>query len=79
MSVESTSIIAITRICVKNIEWDKCLYCQKEKLNEKLSCPARLSGVGYTSIAKNLINFSEIGCLPLDIYIYWMREGEGWR
>ena len=38
----STSNIAIARICVKTIEWDKWLCCQKGELNEKLS----LSGVG---------------------------------
>ena len=73
----STSNIAITRTCVKNIEWDKCLYCQKERLNEKLLCPVRLSGVGYTSIAENFINFSEIDCMPFDINILEGGGGEG--
>ena len=61
-------------------DWDQCVLCQKDT-SEKLCCPAESSrgdlGSGYQTIADNLLAFSNIGCLPKNIDLDKLDDGEG--
>jgi hypothetical protein len=50
-----------------SIDWQKCAICQIEK-SEKLICPLNTvqaeKGAGYTTLARDLLGFQEIGALP---------------
>ena len=54
------------------IKWSECLLCQ-ELTGEKLTCPANSkrsnSGVGYATIAENILRYNELQLLPFNIGI----------
>ena len=63
----------------KKTDWNLCAICQENK-NESLQCPAdskRQSdvGAGYKTLATNLVKFSDLGCLPVQIDLSRLDEG----
>ena len=51
-------------------DWTHCAICQKDK-NEMLRCPAESitktnTGAGYDTLAQNIVELSNLGCLPAD-------------
>ena len=56
------------------------MLCPKDT-SEKLCCPAESSrgdlGSGYQTLTDNLLAFSNIGCLPKNIYLDKLDDGEG--
>ena len=59
------------------IDWKLCVFCQKST-GEKLQCPAKSTkkdaGIGYKTVADNIIKFDDINCLPSSIEL---DEGSG--
>ena len=66
----------------KKIDWYKCYICQKST-NEKLQCPANIVRSNfdplkaYYEVAQNMIKLKEIDCIPLDIDLNLLDEGDG--
>lgn len=62
------------------LEWSKCIFCQ-EDTGKKLVCPAdyadRFRGAGYKTIAETLQAFYDLGCLPDDVNLTRMNDGDG--
>uniref|UniRef100_UPI00358E1F74 uncharacterized protein n=1 Tax=Myxine glutinosa TaxID=7769 RepID=UPI00358E1F74 len=60
--------------------WKLCIICQEDKA-ESLTCPSQSkrkdSGSGYSSLAANLIRFSELGQLPGTLQLERLNEGYG--
>lgn len=58
--------------------WKLCVVCQEEKA-EPLTCPSKSKrkdvGSGYSSLAEKLIEFNELGQLP--IQLERLDEGQG--
>jgi len=49
-------------------DWTKCVICQEDNPSDTLQCSAmKGDGTGYTTLADNLISFSELGSLPFNI------------
>lgn len=61
-----------SEITFQAIKWSECFLCQ-EITDEKLTSPANSkrtdSGVGYTTIADNILQYSEFQTLPFNIDI----------
>ena len=60
--------VALPSSSSSSINWEKCILCQEVK-NESLTCPAnskrkRSDTDGYTTLAKLLEGFNDIGHLP---------------
>ena len=57
-----------------------CVLCQLDT-NAALECPARSTrptfGSGYKSLAEHLIQFQSLGCVPMDIDINRLDDGDG--
>ena len=71
-STPETNLLCLT-------DWNQCVLCQKDA-TEPLSCPAdskRIRGSGYQTLADNLLSFSQIGCLPKDLDVLRLDDGEG--
>ena len=72
-------VAATTDSCVI-IHWKKCVLCQTNT-SESLSCPADskrdTKGAGYKTVAENLLGFEKLGCLPREISLSQLHEGEG--
>ncbi|KAL9958614.1 hypothetical protein ACROYT_G035654 [Oculina patagonica] len=62
------------------LEWSKCIFCQ-EGTGKKLVCPAdyadRFKGAGYKTIAETSQAFYDLGCLPDDVNLTRMNDGDG--
>ena len=58
--------------------WKLCVMCQEEKA-ELLTCPSKSKrkdvGSGYSSLAEKLMEFNELGQLP--IQLERLDEGQG--
>ena len=61
-------------------DWTSCILCQT-KTSEPLQCPGKSKrfdiGSGYSTLAKNLERFSELGSIPLQLNISRLDEGKG--
>ena len=72
-------VAATTDSCVI-IDWKKRVLCQTNT-SESLSCPADskrdTKGAGYKTMAENLLGFEKLGCLPGEISLSQLHEGEG--
>ena len=75
LSRETESVIPVT-------DWRYFTLCQRET-EEKLvkpsdkKCRSSDKKSGYTVIAKNILDFSEIGLVPLDIDLRRLDNGQG--
>ena len=62
------------------LDWSKCLFCQKHS-SKKLERPAdysdRFKGAGYKTIDEALQAFNDVGCLPEDVNLTRMDDGDG--
>ncbi|KAL9954824.1 hypothetical protein ACROYT_G042404 [Oculina patagonica] len=61
--------------------WARCAICQKNK-DESLRCPAETKrqsdvGAGYRTLAGNIIKFSDLDCMPVEIDLSRLDEGDG--
>ena len=58
--------------------WQLCCLCQ-QNTQEKTMCPAQANtpGLAYRRLADNIVKFSEIGCMPVDLDIGSLDEGQG--
>ena len=65
---------------VSKTNWQMCAICQ-EVTSEALQCPAdtKRSDVraGYKTLAGNIEKFSKLGCMPRDLCLSWLDEGNG--
>ena len=63
-----------------HLDWDLCILCQNDT-GESLPCPnaPKRADVeaGYESLADSLVQFQEIGALPLSVCISELDEGNG--
>lgn len=61
-------------------DWNLCILCLK-KTSESLQCPGQSKrsdfGSGYTTLAKNLDRFRELGSIPLQLNVSRLDEGKG--
>ena len=63
------------------INWDLCILCQES--GKGLQCPYAVKnnkasvGSGYKTLAEQLINFSELGHMPIDVDIKQLDDGDG--
>lgn len=63
-------------------DWSRCAICQEVKPSQQLQCPADTkrqsdAGAGYSTFAANILKFNEVGCLPININISRLNEGNG--
>ena len=60
--------------------WSLCIFCQESR-NEKLTCPGESkrqdAGVGYSTLADDLIGFHQIGKLPTSLKLSLLDDGSG--
>ena len=60
--------------------WNRCVLCQEET-GEALQCPAKSKrhdvGAGYSTLAANIVRFSELNKLPILIDLSRLDEGDG--
>ena len=61
-------------------DWNLCVVCQESKA-ETLQCPADSKrsdvGAGYRTLAENIQQFSELGCMTVQISLSRLDEGDG--
>lgn len=61
-------------------DWKLCVFCQKKVRGEKSQCPAnakqQTQGSTYVTLAKNLVEFHELGRLPPGLFKR-LDEGDG--
>ena len=66
--------------CTAKTDWKFCIICQ-EHMAEVLRCPLQSNradkGNGYTSLAKHLTQFNELGQFPSTLQIGRLDEGHG--
>ena len=67
--------------CNRNAtDWELCVICQ-ESNKEGLQCPTDSRradiGAGYRTLADNLKQFADLGCMPKDISLSQLDEGDG--
>ena len=76
--VDACTPIPFKKPCIT--DWKLCILCQKDT-KTGLECPARSSkapiGSSYKSLVEHLIQFHMHGCLPLDIDIKRLDDGDG--
>ena len=62
-------------------EWSLCVICQDKSSMDNLVCPGQSErknvGIGYKSLAENLIKFDELYLLPKTLQLNMIDEGEG--
>ena len=64
------------------MEWSKCIIC-RESTKESLQCPADCKrsdmdpGLGYRTFAANILRFSELKSMPMDIDLSLLDQGAG--
>lgn len=65
-------------LCATN--WELCVLCQSET-GAQLECPAKSTtsaiGNGYKSLANNIIQFQELGHIPMGINTDRIDDGNG--
>ena len=65
---------------VSKTNWQICAICQ-EATSEALQCPADAKrsdvGAGYKTLAGNIEKFSKLGCMPTDLCLSRLDEGNG--
>ena len=65
---------------VSKTNWQMCAICQ-EVTSEALQCPADTKrsdvGAGYKTLAGNIEKFSKLGCMPRDLSLSRLDEGNG--
>ena len=65
---------------VSKTNWQLCAICQ-EVTSEALQCPAGTKrsdvGAGYKTLAGNIEKFSELGCMPTNLCLSRLDEGNG--
>ena len=66
---------------IAKTDWIKCAICQQNK-GEPLRCPAdskRLCdvGSGYKTLAGNITKFRDLDCMPIQVDLSRLDEGEG--
>lgn len=65
---------------VSKTNWQMCAICQ-EVTSEALQCPADTKrsdvGAGYKTLAGNIEKFSKLGCMPRDLCLSRLDEGNG--
>lgn len=61
-------------------DWSLCVVCQESKV-ETLQCPADSKrsdvGAGYKTLAENILQFNELGCMPIQMSLARLDEGDG--
>ena len=61
--------------------WNICVFCQENKPNETLQCPAESKrpnkGAGYETIAGNIVQFHELGFLPMKLNVSRLDNRSG--
>ena len=76
--VDASTPMPFKKPCIT--DWKLCVLCQKDT-KAGLECPARSSkapvGSGYKSLAEHLIQFQMHGCMPLDLDIKRLDDGDG--
>ena len=64
-----------------NIDWSKCIFCQKILPRNKTTCPANSKkhdiGAGYKSLAEAVNGFKDLGQLPCALNVDAWDEGDG--
>ena len=64
----------------RHLDWNLCIFRQNDT-GESLQCPNATKrahvGAGYKSLADSLVQFQEIGTLPLSVSISELDEGNG--
>ena len=62
-----------------SINWELCVLCQDEDA-EPLQCPARSTkasiGSAYSSLANHIMQFQQLGSMPIDINIERLDDGD---
>ena len=62
-------------------EWGLCVICQDKSSMDNLVCPGQSKrkdvGIGYKSLAENLIKFDELNLLPKTLQLNRIDKGEG--
>ena len=62
-------------------EWSLCVICQDKRSMDNLVCPGQSKrkdvGIGYKSLAENLIKFDELNLLPKTLQLNRIDKGEG--
>ena len=75
--IDASKVIS-KRPCI--INWNLCVLCQLDT-NAALQCPARstrpTSGSSSKSLGEHLIQFQSLGCVPMDIDINRLNDGDG--
>ena len=65
---------------VSKTNWHLCAICQ-EVTSEALQCPADTKrsdvGAGYKTLAGNIEKFSKLGCMPTNLCLSRLNEGNG--
>lgn len=65
---------------VSKTNWQNCAICQ-DATSEALQCPADTKrsdvGAGYKTLAGNIEKFSKLGCMPTDLCLSRLDEGNG--
>ena len=66
--------------CHPTSDWSLCILCQS-KTAEALQCPGNYRrpdcGTGYSTVARNLERFEELGNIPLQLNLLRLEEGKG--
>ena len=78
--VENHEITKSAAANSRPLDWNKCIFCQEDSA-ENVRCPAdsvdKLNDSGYTSIVASLTAFCDLGCLPPNIDMTEMDDGDG--
>lgn len=65
-----------------SLDWSRCVLCQ-DTSSEPLQCPFDTKrsdvdqGIGYQTLACNIVKFHEFGCLPMQLDLAQLDEGYG--
>ena len=61
-------------------DWNLCVVCQGSKA-ETLQCPVDSKrsdvGPGYKTLAENIQQLNQLGCMPVQINLSRLNEGDG--
>ena len=65
---------------ISKTDWNLCVVCQGSKA-ETLQCPVDSKrsdvGAGYKTLAENIQQFNQLGCMPVQINLSRLDEGDG--
>lgn len=66
---------------LESTNWSLCVFCQENKTDEILQCSAESKrpdkGAGYETIAGNILQFHEMGRLPMKLNVSRLNDGSG--